>query len=1079
MGPSLGILRHTDVLAPDGSILGLATKPAPPPYHGSLVVEMDSETHVGAQYGLADGSGYVFPAKMTRISDQVIIQDIENSVGNTDAVGRLAWKPNSGERNARVLVMGGTQRARDRFLRWYTETEFAYEQRISQISAEKNTSEGSKSKIADLMSHDSQLQKMSMSFKIISSILDPDREETLKELQKKELELLRSSIIPEIAVGENLLQNTSRFRSADGENQNVSRVVENHSNLQFTWPLLTEAAALSLLYWGATASSPLSEYGRLNDFLEGFSNRVKTRSGDDDACRYFTGEILLSKRDQSFPEIYRPPHSMVLVNAPDIVDNVGISACGRAVWLSLGHAIPKILEMCRSADLTKSKTVSRSKFIELSSRLRPAGNEADALKLLDLLVIDESGRVEYEGLQNLFNNAETQLSAYDQVAAFLEMGAVNDVIIVLLDGNRSRFNDTELEILKQLNRKYKHKMHIACVDNHSQLSDLRSRLVEELQDPTLANVVNVGGDWPATLDFINGAINMEQTRLLSLLSSLRFDVDNLLRRLEYLYARSQPAIDDEEHSDEPIVDAHAVAAANAILVQALRHSKSLLGATHGQPLLDQLRVTLAATKHLAVDLLARSACAALDHAERCERWEAVARRQEVVKKAAQELAVEQWVTAAHVDSWLENVGVSRATRAAFRKSGIKNVQALLTVDAAAMNEWGVALRDRVRILRGLEAVRRRFKEGRAHYAQEGLWQLVVCSEEPVIAKRGDGLALSRTAMEGAAAKGLIAGSTLVGILRADCVESEDDDGTRIARQAGMRRVRIEPALLYDQGPGMPPVRGGYKQGDKVIVEAQGHGRVLVTVPGRAELEQSGFEMLVDVWCGGGGYTTAEDVGLMYGVLNEQALQEHRSGEAHGLAPCVGRADSGGGSLVLQLLEDALDMLMTGDAPPALVAEVVAHVRARLDVSGRGEGGGAVDATASGLHEQSGRDRRGAGYGGTGGIYCRRWAHDAAMAMESVPDSDSDGGSGGEDAELLGRDEAQGLAAAGLDRVFDSVAGGRVTADGARLETALYRDKALLRLLRRVGIRFVPGRVGVLAERDVLRREFVHGVLGIE
>ena len=55
-------------------------------------------------------------------------------------------------------------------------------------------------------------------------------------------------------------------------------------------------------------------------------------------------------------------------------------------------------------------------------------------------------------------------------------------------------------------------------------------------------------------------------------------------------------------------------------------------------------------------------------------------------------------------------------------------------------------------------------------------------------------------------------------------------------------------------------------------------------------------------------------------------------------------------------------------------------------------------------------------------------------------------------------------------------GGQVIASVSKLESELYQNKELLALLERLDIKFKPGRVAALSETDVLRREFVEGVL---
>jgi hypothetical protein len=198
-----------------------------------------------------------------------------------------------------------------------------------------------------------------------------------------------------------------------------------------------------------------------------------------------------------------------------------------------------------------------------------------------------------------------------------------------------------------------------------------------------------------------------------------------------------------------------------------------------------------------------------------------------------------------------------------------------------------------------------------------------------------------------------------------------------------------------------------------------------------------FEVNVEMQ---GRYISPQDLSLMYAVLTEQA-------------EC--------GASRRRMLEDGLHLMLTGDLPPLLLAQVVAEIRAET-----------AHVPLEREEQQPSRPHI------DSGVYGKRWAHDAAIAAERVPDSDSEEERGGDEFHVMTREEARGCAEDGLNNIFDAVANGRVIADGSRLQTELYRDKRMRYLLRRLDIRFLPGRVAVLEETDVLRREFVEGVLSL-
>jgi hypothetical protein len=991
IGPNLGLLDEYDAIDLEGSILGHIINPETLPRSKDVRVEAHEESELPFRYFVADSSGYVFPSFDGENSREYKLEQIR--ARETTSVGRLAWSP-SRDHASRVLVMGGNQNSRDNLLRWYTNVErFEYEVIGSKVSAEifkfkqpgtKNDDETQRESVHVVSELETIHSTLPYSFKIISSFRDNGREEQLAELVKKQEDMRRQFA----HTGKDAIeQSVKRFRHSGGETTAVSSVIEDSSMTRLTWPLLTDHAALHLLFFGgAAACSPLGQFGRASDFVKMYTSRVRSEIGGGDSSKFFCAEVLLSLSDRVSTEIFRPPDSLMFVNAPDIASpDLGLNGCGPEVWQRIGHLVPELLSRCRVADVDNSKTLSLSKFIELFEGLRPVGlqvSEADALKLLDLLVVDETGRVEYEGMVTLIDSASCP---YDQVAAFDMIGEICDVIIVLLDGKLSRFNDAETAILKDMTKKFKHKMHFGCIDNHAFRSELGTYLAEAMEDPAFGKIFSIGANMPASNDFINVAVNEEQIRLTAHLRALQYNVDNLLLRLEHLYARSRSISQHAaESSCEPIIDGHAVAAANAALIRACKQTKSLLGPTQGLPLLEQLRAALRLAKQAAQDALSRSGFVPLSYTQRCELWEAQDKLGGEIRDAVQGMHISRWVTAAHIDAWLKSVGAMAATRAVFQAEGVSNVQGLLRVDSSRMALWGVALSDRLRIQRGLRAVKQAFDQQRTSYVREGLWRLV---------NQGGSLGIKPS-------------------------------------------VRIDPDRLYDQGAAAAPNLGGWKDGDKVMLEAPGHGRVAVTVPCRADLERAQFEVEVEMQ---GGYISPQDLSLMYAVLTEQV-------------ECAANSR--------RMLEDGLHLMLTGHLPPLLLAEVVADIRAEA---------AAMPVQQEKQHSPPHHDTR---------VYDKRWAHDAAIAAERVPDSDSEEEGVGDEWALMTREDARSCAEQGLHCIFDAVANGRVIADGCRLQTELYRDKRMLGLLRRLDIRFLPGRVPVLEECDVLRREFVEGVLSL-
>ena len=73
------------------------------------------------------------------------------------------------------------------------------------------------------------------------------------------------------------------------------------------------------------------------------------------------------------------------------------------------------------------------------------------------------------------------------------------------------------------------------------------------------------------------------------------------------------------------------------------------------------------------------------------------------------------------------------------------------------------------------------------------------------------------------------------------------------------KVKIPPQALYDQGSMAAPKLKGLRTGDSIMLENALHGKVLVKVPERAQLDELNFELLVDRLKGRPAYLAADDL----------------------------------------------------------------------------------------------------------------------------------------------------------------------------------------------------------------------------
>jgi len=316
-----------------------------------------------------------------------------------------------------------------------------------------------------------------------------------------------------------------------------------------------------------------------------------------------------------------------------------------------------------------------------------------------------------------------------------------------------------------------------------------------------------------------------------------------------------------------------------------------------------------------------------------------------------------------------------------RPSQVDQLHKLLRVDAERLRRWRVPVGDRLRVTVAVK----RLREERARRGVPPDTTSLRRKPEPGECARQ----VVRARRAAFLAEGLFA-----------LLPGEAPNGSPL-------QIALSRDALADQGPGQPDKRGGLREGSEVLLDAPTHGRIRVRVPPRAALEASGWVMEAERRKGGRAYIGAEDMAVMSGVL-------------HGEVACAASSR--------ELLQDGLQLLLTGDIPPQLMAEAVADLRAEM-----GEDLAEPSATS-----WSPEGERGKCEGGEAEVYARRWKLESAYKEQEPPSSEDEQEENG-----LGEGVPwQERLPAVLQEVWAHVAGSDgVVADGPELEAALFKSRS--------------------------------------
>lgn len=1066
VGPTLGFLDTDFVISRDGEILGRASKVAPPPHQENvrvLEVREDLQGKIGqpdfavVQYGITDLSGNVVAAELlgeTLKGLRYPEKDHEDPAlphphaGQQVIIGRVALRELSRVQTSRVLVFGGKSANRDELLRWFADVrEFEYETELKRMKREIRVSKraldakaaqdaatvgGPSSKdgpprsavIPEDSPHailESRRRDIQASFKLVATLTDEAREAVLGDLTRKLAyavkrdEDINGRADAQSASGSSATRKTDdnedeesdehaaardrealehqvgRFRHEQGFYAPISKVIDPGLTLGEDWTTLRGKRAMQLLYNGVRARSQLTQLGSESDFFKHFASKVKTQLPGVDTANYVRAEVLLSMAGKG-TGIRRPPGSLILINGPDISRN-SAAAPGKTDIVDilrprLAPVLDALMANMRSCDEDLSGRVEWGEFTKAVEMLQldppiPRGELAQLFVVIDA---DGGGSIEFTDMHDLFQDeADLEASPYDVEAAFELMAEIADVIIVLLDGKSSRFNLSELKIVQNMWAKHRRKMHIACGGNSALRETLGRAVSELLSDRALENLPVVSPRHADALPFITALINPQKQQTMSLLAGFRRNMDSILWRTAFLFAKCAGAEGDA--ASTVLMDAAALAFCNQTVVTACERTARKIPKSGG-PLLQDLKAAARTAGRAAQDVLRRSRVRPLSFVEREEQRARDAGEEAAAHRAVVEEQVAAWSSFRHVRLWLQEIQASPETLECFRSARVDHLHKVVRIDAARLRRWGVPVGDRLRVSVGVKRIKQVVKERKAGFLTEGLYLLL---------------------------------------------PTEPPNNTPA-------RVVFHRDALYDQGPGQPDKKGGLREGDEAIMEAATHGRVRVHVPKRGALEANGWVLETERRKGGHAYISAEDLAVMAGVLAGEVACAESSRE---------------------LLQDGLQLLLSGDVPPQLLAEAVADLRLEVDES-------------LGLPPSAGGGKDASDARGGGEVYARRWKLEASLRELEPPSSEDE-----EDGEEAGQEEKswQERLPGVLEELFAHVAGaGGVIAGGEELEAALLKSRPLRTILSQAGADLSAGSVEALSQDMVLKREFIEGVV---
>ena len=362
----------------------------------------------------------------------------------------------------------------------------------------------------------------------------------------------------------------------------------------------------------------------------------------------------------ALPAAMTAPDNLIFIVAPDIQSmppgkDAATTAAAEAASIiererdRLVPMMERLLQLMLAADEDGSRTIDRVEFCRAfeALNLEPAIPKSELLVLFAYMDADGGGTVEVDDIALIFDaGGEGGEAGFDQEAALMLMADMADVILVLLDGKRSRFNAAELSMLKKMHKQFPAKLKFACADNHAGKDALVRSLSDLLADPAaLEGLPAIAPDQEEIIPFVTNAVNTQQQQVSSLLRGFADNMHNLLARISRLYA------DAKVHKEGgAVTDPGAIALLNDFVSKALNHHVRSIPKCGGALML-QLKRALKKARDDSEALLRASHIKPLSLEQRQQRWRDEEELAAAAYRSVRDKEITSWDSARHVQAW--------------------------------------------------------------------------------------------------------------------------------------------------------------------------------------------------------------------------------------------------------------------------------------------------------------------------------------------------------------------------------------------------------------------------------------------
>eukprot|EP00960_Hanusia_phi_P039656 753972-Hanusia_phi.AAC.4 len=646
LGPSLGLNHPLAVIGNDGKFLGNASLQVSQDKRQRVIdIEAGLQGVVGApeladvKVGLVKENGWVVAAE--RKVDWVDAMRLE---GTEKVIGKVALKEPSTAHPMRVLIMGGDEEFRCQFLRETMQVSVL--NFMLELEADEDRLQ-SKEELLDKSTRRSlerRQERRKAGFKFVSTFADQQRNSAFLEMSHRIKELSETIQNKSKRLEWNMdeEERANKYAKLEAEHEGLTREFEaykrsqgsaspfaqNSQSLRENKSRLYGLEAANLFFRGANDRSLLENFSSPAGFWQTFCDEACQHVEKEDAKLLFSGEIFLSTSSAEGSTNLTPPENFIYVLAPDIVqieleqtkNNEKLAALRKILLPKVGELIASL----KSSDLDNSGTVDRNTFLAKleSLNLLQVMDKQDALHVFALLGPDSSGYVEYNDLKDLLGAAKVQNKVQiDQFAAFRCISSCCDKIVVLLDGKSSRYNWTELEIIKDLYQTDASKMHFACVSHQHHLDALARTMALLLGDRALENIPRVS----SLREVFSSELSQEEQQMVSLCKDLSDVLRNVLMRTNNLLQQASDVADMSKWQPCTL-DSSAIARANQELSDILKFYTRKLSSNNR--LLQRLKRVIKLAKQNSDSMLDNSGIL-----ERMRKWN---KQKQLLDKTKQE-----------------------------------------------------------------------------------------------------------------------------------------------------------------------------------------------------------------------------------------------------------------------------------------------------------------------------------------------------------------------------------------------------------------------------------------------------------